>query len=261
MGWDMNGCVSIEREEKGAGNWALGLSSHTKSPGSQSHFEAELGLGPGLTQSLCFYLVLKAVVRFWSTGRLGVRGEDITAVREKISPRKTNINTLFLAPTVVYFGDRRKRWRSYCKTKIYKIFVKVCFFTSDLGCGSDCPTSVLDVRRSKSHQDLMSHQDFLTVTLGPKETMAGTERGLRLLVLLCTEKVHCHSALLWLSSPLLYVSGNREKVHSCDFLHIYWCWASGRPKHTHRSSQDVENTRVYLGTFQCSWWACFLLIC
>ena len=79
------------------------------SPGSQSHFEAELGLGPGLTQSLCFYLVLKAVVGFWSTGRLGVRGKDITDVREKISPRKTNTNTHFLAPTLVYFGDRRER--------------------------------------------------------------------------------------------------------------------------------------------------------
>lgn len=75
--------------------------------------------------------------------------------------------------------------------------------------------------------------------------MAGTERGLWLLVLLCTEKVHCHSALLWLSSPLLYLSGNRDKFRSCDFLHIYWCWASGRPKHypqtqprcwTHQSS-------------------------
>ena len=189
---------------------------------------------------------------FWSAGRLDLRGEYITDVREKTSPRKRNINTPFLAPTVVYFSDRRERWRSYYKTKIYKIFVKVCFFTSDLGCGSDCSTSVLDVRRSKSHQDLMNHQDFLTITLGPKETMAGTERGLRLLVLLCTEKVHCHSALLWLSSPLLYLSGNRDKFHSCDFLHIYWCWAST----THRSSQDVENIGVHLGTFQCSWWAC-----
>lgn len=87
----------------------------------------------------------------------------------------------------------------------------------------------------------MNHQDFLTVTLGPKETMAGTERGLWLLVLLCTEKVHV----------ILHFFGSLPHcfiflVIETSFIVVIFFTSTDAgqvegPSTTHRSSQDVEH--------------------